>query len=513
MHWADVAAQKLLQRGDRHVLATAITPSGPIHVGNMREVLTTEAVARAVGDAGGQAELIYIGDTYDPLRKVYPFLPDSYAEHVGRPLSEIPCPCGSHDSYAQHYLSPFLQSLKELGITPTVHLAHELYGRGVYNEAVHTALDHADDVRRTLNAIANRDLPEGWMPFTVRCPDCGRLDGTVTDYDWPRIMYHCGACGEDGTVNAEDGGVGKLPWRVDWPARWQIFDVTFEAFGKDHAAAGGSWDTGQSIVREVYDHPAPMPLVYEFIHLKGKGAMHGSTGTAIAAEDMLRMTPPEVLRFLLMKSEPSRHIEFDAGFGLLDLVDEYDRYERAYHGREDMELKEGKRIYELSQPSGMAPEHMPVQVPYRHLVTVVQVADGYDGTLAILRRNGEIDELDEYEERKLRERWEKVRSWLEDFAPEAVRFEVQGSPPDVDLSSKQQHFLDTLKQKMADITWEAEVIHQTIYDAAEQHDLSPGRAFRALYLILLGQKKGPRAGYFIHSLGREFMLQRLKKAA
>ena len=513
MHWADVTARELLQRGDSHVLATAITPSGPIHVGNMREVLTTEAVYRAVVDAGGRAELIYIGDTFDPLRKVYPFLPDSYEQYVGQPLSEIPCPCGGHDSYAQHFLQPFLSSLEELGVTPMVHLAHELYHQGAYNDAIHAALDHADDIRRILNSVANRDLPAGWMPFTVRCPDCGRLAGEVTAYDWPHVEYKCAVCGEEGAVNVEDGGVGKLPWRVDWPARWKMFDVTFEAFGKDHAAAGGSWDTGQAIIRDVFDHAAPMPLVYEFIHLKGQGAMHGSTGTAIAAEDMLHMTPPEVLRFLLMKTEPSRHIEFDAGFGLLDLVDEYDRYERAYYGEEDVELKEGERIYELSQPSWMPSEHLPVQVPYRHLVTVLQIADDFDDMLAILRRNGEIDQLSDYDRQKLRERWEKVSYWLEHFAPDEVQFEVQDMLPDAELSTDQQRFFTTLSEKMQDISWDAETIHQSIYDAAEEHNLSAGAAFRALYLILLGQKKGPRAGYFIHSLGREFMLQRLREAA
>lgn len=512
MHWADVAAQELLEHGDSHVLATAITPSGPIHVGNMREVLTTDAVHRAVGDAGGEAELIYIGDSFDPLRKVYPFLPDSYEQHVGKPLSEIPCPCGSHDSYAQHFLRPFLSSLEELGITPTVHLAHELYQQGAYNDAIHAALDNADSIRRTLNDIASRDLSEGWIPFTVRCPTCGRLAGDVTTYEWPRISYHCSDCDEDGVVDVRDGGVGKLPWRVDWPARWQMFDVTFEAFGKDHAAAGGSWDTGQVIVRNVYDHEPPKPLVYEFIHLKGQGAMHGSTGTAIAAEDMLQLTPPEVLRFLLMKTEPSRHIEFDAGFGLLDLVDEYDRYERAYYGEEDVELKDGERVYELSQPSGTTPDEMPAQVPYRHLVTVAQIADGFDGTLAILRRNEEINELSSEGRRRLQERWEKVRYWLEHFAPEAVQFEVQDRLPDVELSSEQRRFLATLSQEMQELPWEAETIHQAIYDAAEKHEMSAGKAFRTLYLILLGQKKGPRAGYFIHSLGREFMLRRLAEA-
>src|SRR5437867_9870145 len=97
MHWADVLAEELSKRGSRHTLATAITPSGPIHVGNMREVLTTEFVHRGLEKLGCDSELIYIGDTYDPLRKVYPFLDKAaYEPHVGKPLCDIPCPCGQH---------------------------------------------------------------------------------------------------------------------------------------------------------------------------------------------------------------------------------------------------------------------------------------------------------------------------------------------------------------------------------------------------------------------------------
>ena len=81
MHWADVVAEKLMEKRGKHILATAITPSGPIHIGNMREVLTAEAVYRALDNKGEDAKLIYIGDTYDPLRKVYPFLPSSYKQY------------------------------------------------------------------------------------------------------------------------------------------------------------------------------------------------------------------------------------------------------------------------------------------------------------------------------------------------------------------------------------------------------------------------------------------------
>ena len=74
MHWADVVAEKLLESGKKHIISSGITPSGPIHLGSMREILTADAIVKAVNDKGGDAELIYIADNADPLRKVYPFL-------------------------------------------------------------------------------------------------------------------------------------------------------------------------------------------------------------------------------------------------------------------------------------------------------------------------------------------------------------------------------------------------------------------------------------------------------
>jgi len=111
MHWADVLADELLKENKRHhVLATGITPSGPIHIGNMREILTSDAVFRCLIDKGGDAKLIYVADDNDPLRKVYPYLPKTYEKYVGMPIYDIPCPCGKHKSYADHYLISFLNS-------------------------------------------------------------------------------------------------------------------------------------------------------------------------------------------------------------------------------------------------------------------------------------------------------------------------------------------------------------------------------------------------------------------
>lgn len=509
MHWADVVAEKLAKKGKKHVLATAITPSGPIHVGNLREIMTTEAIYRALKDRGVDAELIYIGDTFDPLRKLYPFLPSHFEKYVGMPLAEIPCPCGSHENYATHFLEPFLESLKELGIFPKIYLAHDLYKKGVYNEAIKVALNKADIIRNIISKIAGRDLPKNWMPFNIKCQNCNKLEGEIKNYEYPYATYKCKSCQHEGEIDLRKGGIGKLPWRIDWPARWKIFNVTFEAFGKDHAAAGSSWDTGKEIAREVFEYEPPMPLVYEFIHLKGKGAMHGSTGVAVSANEVLKMLPAEVLRFLFMKYEPNRHIEFDTGFGLLDLVDEYDRYEKIYFGLEEetQATKDAKRVYELSQPY-KKPAKMPFTIPYRHLAVVAQIGRNFEEVKEILSRKYKLENFDL---NKLKERYEKVLYWLKNYAPDEIKFELKYEKPDIKLDEKELKFLNKLRKKFEEIEWDAEKIHSSIHETAKEVGIKAGKAFSTIYKIFLEKEKGPRAGYFLQSLGKEFVIKRIKE--
>ena len=146
IHWADVCASEVQQ--DRpHRIATGITPSGPIHIGNMREVLTGDIVYKAMKERGLNAELIYNADDFDPLRKVYPFLPEEYSKYIGMPISDIPCPCGKHKSYAEHFLEPFLKSLEELDVKPVVLRSSELYRSGKFTEEIRTALKNAPRIK------------------------------------------------------------------------------------------------------------------------------------------------------------------------------------------------------------------------------------------------------------------------------------------------------------------------------------------------------------------------------
>jgi len=514
MHWAEVLADDLLKKQTTHVLATGITPSGPIHIGNMREILTTDAVYRCLRAKGGKAELIYVCDDYDPLRKVYPYLPQSFAQYVGKPISEIPCPCGNHKSYADHFLTLFLNSLKEVGVNPKVYRASDMYAKGMYNESIQIALENTNEIRKILETVSGRQIPKEWLPFNVKCQKCGRLSTTHPGlYEYPTIEYTCD-CGFSGEVDIRNGGIGKLPWRVDWPARWKMLKVTFEPCGKDLATVGGARETGAKIVEEIFGYPHPALQVYEFIMLKGQGAMHSSKGTALSSEEMLRMTPPEVLRFLIMRNQPNKHIVFDTGLGLLTLVDEYDKEEEAYFGKEEETkgMKDLKKTYELSQPYAV-PKEMPFHLPYRHIVTLIQIGKTWDDVKKIVQRTGQIPKkLTSDDETHLQQRAEHVQYWLETFAPDEVKFEVKATLPKITLSPEQKTILNLFKEKVPSLAWEPEAIHNGIYELAETTKIPIKTAFQALYQVILGQQQGPRAGYFLSNLEKEFVLKRVTEA-
>jgi lysyl-tRNA synthetase class 1 len=499
-HWADLLAEDIIRhRGRSHVVSTGITPSGEIHIGNMREVVTADAVHRVLTAEADTSQFLYIADTYDPLRHVYPFLdPQLFQDQVGRPLSEIPCPCRQHPSYAEHFLAPFLSSLQQLGIMATVHRADQLYKAGAYTETIIIALEQRELIRQILKEETGRATPDDWSPFTPICQSCGRLrEMKVLGFSAAEQTVECVCpCGWRGNVAMAGGG--KLTWRVDWPARWKIFAVTVEPFGKDHASKGGSYDTGIRIAREVFGIEPPYPVPYEWLSLAGKGDMSSSKGNVLSIHAMLEVVPPEVLRYLILRTPPQRSIKMDPGLPLLQLIDEYD----------DVEARNrDSRALELSAISGVHP----VGVPYRHMVTVVQAAQGQeDKWRQILQRNGyPLDNM-----AGLRQRAAFAQRWLETFAPEDMRFRVQEQLPEAAraLTMEQRQALQRLGERLKP-GMSGEQIHQLIYALKDEIGIKPDLLFKAIYIALLGKTQGPRAGWFLSTLDATFVKQRFAEAA
>jgi lysyl-tRNA synthetase class 1 len=496
IHWADVVAAQVPQ-DRKHRIATGITPSGPIHIGNMREVLTGDLVYKAIRHRGLDAELLYFADDFDPLRKVYPFLPERFSTYVGRPISDIPCPCGECESYAEHFLRPFLDALKELDILPQVIYSSREYRNGSYTEEIRQALHDTEKIRRILERVSGRSLPQEWSPFYPICKVCGIISSApILDHDEEhhRVLYRC-ACGNEGWADYSRGE-GKLVWRVDWPMRWSHFGITVEPFGKDHASAGGSYDTGKEIVTKIYHTEPPFPVVYEWISLKGRGEMHSSKGVAITINEMLDIVPPEVLRYLIVRTRPEKTIDFDPGMGLISLIDEYDRIAAAAEGRE----------YDLSRISSI-----PTRVPFRHMVTVVQIAHDDRGVFQCLARSGY--DVADYE--NILHQAERVKRWLHRYAPDSVKFSVKENLPPVaaELGPAPRRALRAYLCILENLSrWSAEELHNAVYEVAEQQGVSAKDIFVAIYLAFLGQERGPRMGWFLEALGKEKVLTRLKEA-
>jgi len=512
MHWADVEARELLKEGSKHLISTGISPSGFIHVGSLREAITAEAIRKALEQMDAEVEMIYLVDSFDPLRKRYAFLSDEYECEVGRPLSEIPCPCGQHDNYAHHFIQPFLDSLEKLGVRCQVYWTHQLYEEGAFAETIDMVIAARRNAVEILREVTGREVPDSYFPYTPRCESDGCFapaDVEIIDYQFPFVTFRCPSGDEEKADIRKNEG--KLPWRIEWAAKWKIFGVTCEPFGKDHAAAGGSYDTGTRFAREIFKIEPPHPVPYEFVQLKGRGQMHKSTGSVITGLDALRITPPEVLNFMILRYNPDRHIDYDPGLGILDSVDEYDRFERLYYSGGVNEAEEDLlRAYELAQPKGVR-ERMPVQVPYRHLVSVVQIGNDFDSILDILKRTEHLTEMDQGDLGLLNERVECVRFWLNTFAPDMVRFSIARETSKLEPSETELAFLGCVKDSFSCIEWEADLIHNAVYGCAERVHLGAKVAFQILYRIFIDRTSGPRLGHFLSSLDRDFVMGRLSE--
>lgn len=492
IHWADAKAEQV-PIDVPQLVATGITPSGPIHLGNMREVMTGDMIYKAILSKGGKAELVYIADDFDPLRKVYPFLPDEYQKYIGWPVCDIPCPCGKHKSYAEHFLEPFLSAIEELDIHPRVIRTSEAYRSGKFTEGIRLALEHAEEIKGILEKVSGRQLEDGWTPYYPVCEKCGQISRAKILEHNPEehtVKYEC-SCGHIGISNYAKGE-GKLVWRVDWPMRWAMHGVTVEPFGKDHASPGGSYDTGKIITKDIYGYQAPIPVTYEWISLKGKGEMHSSKGVVLTIRDMLDIVPPEVLRYMIAKTKPDKTIAFDPGMGLLKLIDDYDRAAKVG----------GSRELELSKIHTKQ-----TMIPFRHMVTVVQIARTDDAIFSILKRSG----YEIVDEESVLDQAKRAKLWLERYAPDDVKFSISETLPEVAANEpvNVKAAVQTYAKAIENGEWTADVLHNAVYDAATSNGVSGKELFTAVYRAFLGADRGPRLGWFLEALGREETLARL----
>jgi lysyl-tRNA synthetase, class I len=524
--WADEIAASAT---GAQVVNDSKTPSGTIHVGSLRGPVVVDTIARALRSADVPVELRYGVDDLDPMDAQALLTPDAIERSMGLPLAHVPDPVGDcHDSYARHFAGVFVDTFDGLGIRPdTYYWMSEVYGSGAMDRYISTALDAAAVIRDIYRRVANVNHPDEWHPLFVVCESCGRLGTTiVTGWDGELVSYECRAdlvewatgCGHAGQVSPFGGGA-KLPYNVDWAAKWDLFGVTIEPAGKDLSTKGGSRDRSDAIAREVFGNEPPLNVPYEFLNLGGR-KMSTSKGIGASAARMAEVVPPEQLRLLFLRPRPNTAIDFEpeGTDAIPRLFDESDRLAAATAGREVRgELPpHHDRVftYSLVEPDAdVAAEAAAYRPAFSHLALLEQIP-GIDVVERVTAEKG--SPLSDREAAILDQRRTAARAWLEAYAPDSARLAVQRDalPDAVDeLDATQRAYLGALASALADVTWDGESAQATIFATAAEHGLPAGRAFAALYLAFLGRPSGPRAGWLLAALDRDFVIGRLREAA
>lgn len=507
MQWLNKIVDELIRRHpDGEIVAeSGIAPSGSYHMGYLREIITTDAIVRELTRRGRKARHIHFVDDMDGFRKVPANMPAEYEKYLGKPVYDMPAPDGSDQSYADFALKDFLDSVKALGIEVDVMRAHQKYQDGFFVPAIEKTLGDVSRVNQALEEVSGRKIDEGWTPIQVN--EGGYLKSRKfisIDTDKKEIVCE-DKDGKEQKLSYAKGDV-KLNWRVDWPARWWLLGVHIEPFGRDHATKGGSYDTGIAISKDVFGFEPPMPVPYDFVNKAGDTKkMSASKGNGILMSEVVQVLPPEVIRFFILRYAPTKQLFFDPEGGVVRIIDEFaELLAKADKTESDKQLIDlcTEGIDKLTVSN----------VPFSHLVASYQAAlKDSEKTLDVIKRTEHVETAQE-QEAVIKNELKFIDSWLQKFAPEEVKFELSQSADAGKFSDKQKQYLSELASKIekAPKNSDGEWFHKAIYEFKDSSGLDPKELFVTLYEVLIGKDSGPRAGWFLSILPRDWLTKRLR---
>ncbi len=506
-HWADALADKIIEvKGEleEYTVAAGITPSGVVHIGNFREIITVDLIAKALERKGKKVRFIYSWDDYDVFRKVPANFPEKemLEKYLRQPIVDVPDPFKCHKSFAEHNEKAVEDKLSVMGVFPKFIYQSKKYRASDYAEGMKTAMQNKAKIKEILDEWRKDPLSSDWVPIRVFCSKCNIDETKVTAYDGEyNVTYLC-ECGHEEKIDFRKTGLAKLQWRVDWPMRWNYEKVRFEPSGKEHSSDGGSNTTAERIVKEIYGFEAPFHIMYEFISIKGSGGkMSSSKGNTIDLTEMLSIYEPALIRFLFVRTMPSKSFEISFDGDVLTIYDEFDRLERIYFGEEETRtesaLEQQKRIYELSCIE--IPEKMPYQPGFRHIATVLQ-SNIFDEEKTVEYFKNELKT--DFDKKRLKERILCAKNWIEKYAPEQFLFKIQESvtvdaekiPKEIKLALKK--YAQVITDSMSE-----EQLGEKFKEISASTKISLKELFSAAYVLLLNKERGPKLFQLIKSAG------------
>ncbi len=500
-HWPIQVADKVVElfpNAPQYTLAAGTSPSGTVHIGNLRDVMIVDAVARELTFRRHEVRIVFSWDNFDRFRKVPANVPASWQEHIGKPLSKVPDPSGMFPSYAERWQQDFEQALKCLDIVVDYRYQTAQYEAGVYDVEIVQALACRKQIAQLLvskmskKALAEKKIdPERFVdefsPLTIYSRFTGKDNTTYLGHSGSKVTYRCNETGKEDTVDLTIEHIAKLGWKIDWPMRWKHEKVVFEPGGKDHAAPGGSYDVSSEIAAQIYGIQAPVFVGYEFIGVQGlKGKMSGSAGNAITPGQLLEIYEPNMLRWLYNKRAPGSafNFAFDS-----DTIRQYDEFDRLHPDRK--------------------------VIPFRQAVALGQIVQWDTKKLqAILAGTG-----NSFDSTATHERLVHAKNWLEVYNPEEailVRdslhadYLAQLSPAEKEQIRALHDFLiQNPTASIADIEAAAYQIPRTTNTSTAELAKQQRAFFKNVYQLLISRDTGPRLGTFLYVIDRQRTLQLL----
>ncbi len=525
MIWVDREVQKLKKRGLPFEWVDDMkTPSGRIHVGALRGVVIHDLVYKVLLENKVKSKFTYVFDDQDPMDAIPSYLEYAkWEKYAGMQLFKIPSPEKGFKSFAEFYANEFIQVFESINCHPEIIWGSELYLSGKMNESIKAILDNAQRIRNIYKKNTKKARPKDWYAFNVVCENCGKI-GTTYVYDWDgqKVSYRCNptmvawakGCGHEGTVSPYDGN-GKIPWKPEWACKWKVIGVTFEGSGKDHMSAGGSYDIASAISKEILNYPPPYAVAYEWLIIGGR-KMSSSKGVGTSAIEMSRILPPEVLRFLIVRTSIQTALNFTPyGETILNLFDDYDRCLNAYFDKLEGSLPEGKtgevlndfaRIAELSEVRPLSQQRV-FLARFRTIVNLVKTK----ADILKFFENQKGTPLTPEEKEILEERTAYAKQYLKNYATEEERVEFLAElPEDLKLTDNQIGFLNDLTRNLQQVKARSrEKLQQAIFDSLKAGNYQAHEVFPAFYKVTVGKEFGPKAADLILLIGPAKVIKRL----
>ncbi len=514
MFWIDELTKQVLkyQKKSSYQINDYKTPSGKIHIGSLRGVVLHNAIKQGLEKVGKKANFTYGFDDYDPMDGFPPELNSSFKKYMGFPLSEIPSPEKGYKSFAEYYAKDFLKVFNNMGILPKIIWTSELYKKGVFDKAIKIALENKDKILRIYSDISG-SKKEKWYPYQAICEKCGKIGTTITyDYKNDKVYYECKkdsvkwakGCGHKGVVSPYKGA-GKLPWKIEWAAKWYALNYDIEGAGKDHMTKSGSHDVASAVAEKIYQIKPPFSFAYEWFLLGGR-KMSTSKGVGHSAADIAKILPSEILKFLNIRPKYKKTIDFNPeGTSIPTLYDDFIRCFQYYQKDKKSDLGQAY-YYSKININEKDPEY---------LMRFSKIAIGLQMpriNLQKLAREEKGKKLTQQDKVYL-ERWIKfAKIWLKHFAPKEFKFEIQEKMPKTDLTKSQKIFLKKVLQTIENQNLSGDKLHQEIHKIKTDLKINPRDAFSVIYLIFLGKESGPQAGWFLANLNKNFVIKRIKQA-